>query len=386
MLTNTKLKTLKPKSKSYRVADMAGLYVQVTPAGTISWRYNYLTAQGKAATKTYGKFPDLGLADARDEHAAFKKNITTQKKSKSKHELVIKHTFSEIAEQWLAVHLTTLSNNKHKIQVQNTIERHVLPSLGQCDIATIKRADLVAIVRDVSARGTIETAQRVGQRISAIFDFAIDLGVLESHPAAGLSRVLPKKKVRHLPAVKKEELPALMNAIDQYADPVTRIGLLLLAHTFLRTSELIGATWKEFDLKTKIWVIPEKRMKMKIPHVVPLSDQVIALLKDLRNMTGDSEYLLSSPYRIAHISNNTLLFALYRLGYKGIMTGHGFRSVASSILNESGLFHADAIERQLAHSETDKVRGAYHRAEFLAERQKMMDWWSDYLINCANDR
>ncbi len=183
-----------------------------------------------------------------------------------------------------------------------------------------------------------------------------------------------------MPAVTPAELPALMRAIDRYPEPVTRLGLLLLAHTFTRTSELIGAQWSEIrDPET--WVIPEERMKRRIPHVVPLSGRVCAILDELRAMTEEeSPYILASSQNPrCSISNNTLLFALYRLGYKGRMTGHGFRAVASTVLNESKRWGKDAIERQLAHRETDEVREAYHRAQYLDERRRMMAWWSDYL-------
>lgn len=292
-------------------------------------------------------------------------------------------TFGEAAERWLKWRLPQLSNADNQRAIEQSIRDYVLPDLGHRKIADIRRRDLVKVVSAVAERGTVETSHRVGQRIRAIFDHAVDHGDIELHPAAGLSRVLPKVDEKHIPALPPAELPQLLHDVNGYPEPVTRAGLLLMAHTFVRTSELIGAQWGEFQ--DDVWLIPEERMKMRIPHVVPISAHVRGLLAELRPMTDESPYVLASPVnRQTSISKNTLLFALYRLGYRGRMTGHGFRSVASTILNESGLWSRDAIERQLAHKETDRVREAYHRAEYLDERRRMMQWWSDYLAASAS--
>jgi integrase len=287
-------------------------------------------------------------------------------------------TFKAAAERWLAWKLPQLDSANNVRTVEQSIREHVLPAIGDRKLADLKRADLVAVVRAVATAGKVETAHRLGQRIRAIFDHAVDHGDIESHPAAGLSRVLPVAGKTHQPAVSPSELPDLLKAIHGYSEPVTRLGLLLLAHTFVRTSELIGARWEE--IRGDVWVIPEGRMKRRLPHVVPLSGPVSALLADLRAITAEeSPFILASRNPRQPISNNTLLFALYRLGYRGRMTGHGFRALASSILNESGLWSRDAVERQLAHRETDAVRASYMRASFLDERRRMMVWYSAHL-------
>ncbi len=289
-------------------------------------------------------------------------------------------TFNEATERWLAQHLPALSHANSQRTVEQSIRDYVLPVIGTRRLDELRRGDLVDVVRRVAAAGKGETAHRLGQRIRAILDHAVDHGDIESHSGAGLSRVLPAVEKTPMAAVTSAELPALMQSIDRYPEPVTRLGLLLLAHTFLRTSELLGARWEEIR-DSETWVIPEERMKRRIPHVVPLSRQVREILDELRSMTEEeSPYILASSQNPrCSISNNTLLFALYRLGYKGKMTGHGFRAVASTVLNESRLWARDGIERQLAHRETDQVREAYHRAEYLEERRRMMQWWSDYL-------
>lgn len=287
-------------------------------------------------------------------------------------------TFGEAAERWLKLKTSELTNAENLRTIEQSIRDYVLPDLKDRKLHELTRRELVKVVRAVADKDIIETAHRVGQRIRAILDNAVDHGDIDSHPGAGLARVLPKVKKKRMPAVTPEELPALLKSIDTYPELITRIGLHLLAHTFVRTSELIGARWDEFV--DDVWVIPEERMKLRIPHVVPISSQVRVILDSLRPITDQSQFVLASPVnRNASISNNTLLFALYRLGYKGRMTGHGFRAVASTILNQSRLWAPDAIERQLAHKETDEVREAYNRAEYLEERREMMKWWSNYL-------
>jgi integrase len=286
--------------------------------------------------------------------------------------------FATVAARFLALKLPQLDSDANRRTYEQSITDHVLPHIGPRPVNELKRRDLVAVVRALADKGKVETAHRVGQRICAILDHAVDSGEIESHPAAGLSRVLPVKQRRAMPAITPADLPQLLTAIQGYGEPVTRIGLLLLAHTFVRTSELVGARWDE--LRDDVWVVPAERMKRRIPHVVPITPQVRALLDELAPITGESPYWLASPFnpRVS-ISNNTLLFALYRLGYRGRMTGHGFRAVASSILNESGLWSRDAVEKQLAHREVDAVRAAYMRAAFLPERIKMMAWYSERL-------
>ncbi len=292
-------------------------------------------------------------------------------------------TFAAAAERWLELKLPSLDSGPNQRTVEQSIRTHAIPLLGHKKLTEITRANLVEVVRKIAADGKIETAQRVGQRLCKIFDLAVDSGDMESHPAAGLARVLPSRKRSRMPALKPSELPALLEAIHGYSEPVTRAGLLLLAHTFTRTTELIGARWEEIrDPET--WVVPEERMKRRLPHVVPLSPQVRSILEDVRAMGDGSRYFLASSVNpMSGLSSNTLLYALYRLGYRGRMSGHGFRAIASTVLNESKLFHPDAIERQLAHGETDAVRAAYHRAEYLEERRRMMNWWSQYLESLA---
>jgi len=299
--------------------------------------------------------------------------------------------FEKAAERWLEYKLPTLDSDTNQRTVEQSIRDYAIPKLKDRKLREIARPDLVATVKAISDAGIIETAHRVAQRIYEIFKLAADEGHIteqESLVAANLVRVLPARRKRRMPAVKPAELPVLMRAVNDYPEPMTRVGLLLLAHTFTRTTELIRARRDEIrDPET--WVIPEERMKghgeERKLHVVPLSRQVRGLLADAEALgQPDNQFILASQVNpMCGLSSNTLLYALYRLGYRGRMTGHGFRSVASTILNESGLWKPDAIERQLHHDETDEVRKAYHRAEYLDERRRMMQWYSDYLESLA---
>lgn len=370
-LTVKQVEAAKPKEKPYKLGDVAGLYLYVAPTGLKSWRANYRHG-GKQRTRTYGRYPEMGLAQARAAHATAKTPQEAQAKTP---------TFQEVAKQWLAAKVASLSNHKHKIQVENTLERFVYPKIGSIPLDEIKRPQLAEIALGVQEGDRVETAHRVAGRITAVFDYALDIGIIEKHGASGLVRVLQPRKVRKpMASIKPREAGELLTLIDDYDEPVTRFGLQLLALTFVRVGELRGMRWDELREDDNVWVIPAERMKGRIPHVVPISRQAQQVLDELRLVTGEQDFVLTSPLRRGHpISENTLLFALYRLGYRGRMTAHGFRSLASTVLNEQSGFEHDVIERQLAHKETDAVRAAYNRAQYLPQRRELMAWWADWL-------
>lgn len=374
-LTNKKIDGAKPKLKPYKLSDAHGLYIEVLTSGSKSWRYLYKLL-GKHKTKTYGKYPDIGLSDARQLHNQFKIELAQGIKD-------IK-TFDDVKAEFIPFYLKTLKNAKHKQQVQYRLDEFVSPIIGHMPIDKIKRADLVDVVKKVQSKGITETAHRVGTHIRQLFDYALDVGLIEAHSANGLSRVLDTPKTKHMNCIPVKDAGKLFKAIKAYDEPITRIGLQIAALTFVRTNELRLMEWGEIH-DDRFWVIPESRMKMKKPHVVPLSDTVLKLLKEIEVYTGEYDYVLTSPKRAKHpVSENTLLFALYRLGYRGLMTVHGFRALASTVLNEQSPFSHDVIERQLAHKETDQVRAAYNRAEYLDERIKLMAWWSDWISSVTN--
>ena len=274
----------------------------------------------------------------------------------------------------------------HAADVLRRLERNAFPDLARRPIAEIDAPELLAAMRKTEERGAHDLAHRVLQVCGQVFRYGIVTGRCTRNVAADLRGALTPHKAKHQAAVKPEELPDLLRAIANYdavGEKQTRLALQLMALTFVRTSELISAEWSEFDFDEKLWLVPPERMKMRDEHVVPLSRQSVAILEELEEMSTGSRFILPGRNPNKPISNNTMLFALYRLGYKGKMTGHGFRAVASTILNEMG-FRGDVIERQLAHAERNEVRSAYNRAEYLAERSEMMQAWADYLDAVAD--
>lgn len=375
MLTVRAVESAKPQDKPYKLADEKGLYLYVSPAGGKSWRANY-SAAGKQKTRTYGRWPGMTLAQARKAHQDAREGPKEARAA----------TFRDVAGQWLDKTLPGLSNVKHQAQVKATLEVFAYPALGDKPISHISRSELTKVVQGVlSGEKRVETAHRVAGRITAVFDYAQDAGIIKEHTAANLTRVLtPRKIKRPMASIQPERAGALMRAVAEYPDLVTRLGLHLLAHTFVRVGELRLMEWTELREDGAIWVIPEGRMKARLPHVVPLSSQAQAILAQLREINGDVPLVLDSPANTGHpLSENTFLFALYRMGYKGTMTAHGFRALASTVLNEQSGFAHDVIERQLAHRETDAVRAAYNRAEYLPQRRELMAWWSKWLQQAA---
>lgn len=381
-LTVRGVEAAKPKDKPYKLSDGQGLYLYVAPTGGKSWRANF-SAAGKQQTRTYGRYPAMSLAEARKAHQDAREGPQEARAA----------TFRTVAEEWLRKALPALSNDKHKGQVQGTLERFAFPKLGDKALNEITRPELVKVVQAVQSEGDkVETAHRVAGRIAAVFDYAQDAGYIQGHPASHLTRVLtPRTTKNPMASIRPEQAGELMRQIQAYPDLVTSLGLQLLAHTFVRVNELLGFRWSELHEGGAMWVVPAERVKgrgsAKLPHVVPLSDQAQEILGRLRQINGDVALVLDSPANPGHsLSENTFLFALYRMGYKGTMTAHGFRALASTVLNEQSGFAHDVIERQLAHKETDAVRAAYNRAEYLLQRRQLMAWWSGWLRQAAESQ
>lgn len=377
-LTARAVEAAKPRATAYKLADQDGLYLHVLPTGTRSWRANF-THAGKQQTRTYGRFPEMSLADARKAHYAARGDAPAGVRTSRA------PAFKAVAKRWLLKHLPDLKNPKHRGQVEATLERFAYPKIGELPIDEISRATLVEVVEgvldDATTRGDrVETAHRVAGRVTAVFDYAMDAGLITQHHAANLTRVLPSRKTKKpMASIQPEEAGILMRDIRGYPEHATALALELMAYTFPRVGELLGFEKDELRDDGAIWVIAAERMKMPLPHVVPLSRQARKVVAKLSAMSGCQLVIESPAVPGRPLSENTLLFALYRMGYKGRMTAHGFRALASTVLNESGKFSRDAIERQLAHQETDEVRAAYNRAQYLAERRRLIQWWADWL-------
>jgi integrase len=390
-LTATAIRNAKPRSnKAIRLYDSGGLYLEVAPTGGRWWRFAYRFG-GKRKLLSLGVLKDVPLATARkrrDEARALLADrvdpSAARKADKREKAGRAENSFEAVAREWYAKQAHTWVPS-HATDVLRRLEANLFPEIGDKPIAEITASVLLAAARKIEHRGAYDLAHRVLQVASQVFRYSVATGRCERDPAPDLRGALTPHKPKHQNAVTLEELPGLLRAIDGYdevGDKLTSYALQLLALTFTRTSELIGAEWNEIDMEGAMWIVPGARMKMKAEHVVPLSRQALAILRDLRAIGGGSRYVFPGRNPDKPISNNTLLFALYRLGYKGKMTGHGFRAVASTILNEAG-FRPDVIERQLAHLERNTVRAAYHRSEYLPERTKMMQQWADMLAALA---
>lgn len=386
--------TGEPTEKFYRIAHAGGMYLEVHPNGSKYWRMKYRYA-GKEKRLALGVYPKKSLKQAAIDAAEARKKLDAgidpgqaRQAQKRIDKLSAANSFESVAREWYSKRAPTWVKT-HAADVLRRLEANAFPAIGHRGIKEIDPPELLMMARKIETRGAHDLAHRVLQVCGQVFRYGVSTGRCARDPIPDLRGALTPHDTKHQAAIKPKELPDLMRAIntyDQTGDKQTMLALKLLALTFVRTNELIGAEWTEFDLDNALWTIPATRMKLKKrmkdagmnDHVVPLSEQTLAILCELQPMSGGSRFVFPGRNRDKPISNNTLLFALYRLGYKGKMTGHGFRTVASTALNEMG-FRADVIERQLAHCERNEVRGAYNRAEYLQERREMMQHWSNYL-------
>ncbi|OIQ79604.1 putative prophage CPS-53 integrase [mine drainage metagenome] len=399
-LTVAEISNTKPNDKVQYLFDAAGLYLQLNPNGSRWWRFKY-RYEGKPKLLSLGVYPLVGLKDARAAHAKARKLIAdgvdpSEKRKqeeatkKHKHEVArriaegipLENSFQCIALEWYAKR-SRIWVQHHAEDVKRRLEVNAFPHIGARPISEIEPPELLATIREIELRGAFDLAHRVLGVCGQVFRYGVATGRCKSDPTRDLKGALTPHKQKNQNAIRPEQLPELLRAIASYdsiGDKQTRLALQLLSQIFVRTNELIGAEWGEFDLDNALWIIPAVRMKMKTEHIVPLSRQVLVMLAELKEISGGSRFVFPGRNPEKPISNNTMLFALYRLGYKGKMTGHGFRAVASTVLNETG-FNPDVIERQLEHCERNEVRGAYNRAEYMSERKKMMQHWSDYLAS-----
>jgi integrase len=383
-LTATAIRNAKPGKRLY---DARGLYLEIAPSGGRWWRFAYRFG-GKRKLISLGVMPAVSLAEARERRDEARKLVAqgidpSARRQAEKRDGKLRETnsFASVAREWHGKR-SKIWSAVHSANVLHRLEADLFPDLGTRPIAEITAPELLAVIRKIEHRGAYDLAHRVLSVASQVFRYGVASERCNGDPSRDLRGALTPHKPSNQHAVTADELPELLRAIDGYSaigDKQTALALRLLCLTFVRTSELIGAEWSEFrdlDGDAPTWEVPAERMKLKAAHIVPLSCQAAAVLRELRAIGGGSRYVLPGRNPDKAISNNTLLFALYRLGYKGKMTGHGFRAVASSALNEAG-YRSDVIERQLAHKEPNKVRSAYNRAEYLPERRAMMQQWAD---------
>lgn len=387
-LSDTTCRNAKGKEKPQKLADGEGLFLLVQPNGSRLWRMAYRHG-GKQKTLAFGIYPHVTLDEARKRRAEAKKALAdghdpAQHKREAERELkmVAGHTFESVARAWHA-NVSAEWVPAHTERVLSRMERDVFPAIGARPIAEIEAPEILDLLREVEKRGALDISKRLRQSIGSVFRFAIAEGKAKRNPAADLVDALkPKPKVQHFASLKAGDVGEFLSRLADYdGEEQTRLAILLTFHTFVRTREIRLAEWREFedlDGKAPLWRIPKERMKMGREHLVPLTPTAVSILRQLKKLAGKSLFVLPSDTKSGVISENTMIFGLYRLGYHSRLTVHGFRGTASTILNEHG-FNSDHIERQLAHVEENKVRGAYNSAEWLPARREMMGWWSDFL-------
>ncbi|RQS07561.1 DUF4102 domain-containing protein [Burkholderia sp. Bp9002] len=386
-LTDVQVRNAKANAAPYKLTDGNGMFLLVQPNGAKYWRLSYRFL-GKQKTLALGVYPAVTLATARKKRDEAREQIAAgidpgeaKKEARRAAEVAAANSFEAVAREWFDSQRPGWTDG-YAEKVLHSLEVDVFPKIGPRPIAEIDSPQMLSIVREVEARGVRETAKRILQRSRAVFQYGIMTGRCSRNPAADIDAQTVLKKgpgVQHMARVKAAEIPQLMRDIDAYqGDLVTRLALRLMALTFVRTTEMIRAEWSEFDEAAAEWRVPPERMKMRDPHIVPLSRQALDVLAQLRAINGQHRFVFYSVQGRSHISNNTMLYALYRMGYKSRMTGHGFRGLAATALRELG-FGRDVVERQMAHAERNQVTAAYVHAEYLPERRRMMQAWGDHL-------
>lgn len=386
-LTDPIIKAAKPKEKPYKLSDGQGLILLIQPNGSKWWRYRYRIA-GKEKMLSIGTYPNVTLKKAREMRVTaddlLKQGIDpSQHRQEQKQIAAIaaENSFESVARHWWN-HWKHARTERHADYVIRRLEADIFPVIGNKPIHSITAPTLLMAIKKIESRGALDIAKRALSTCGQVFRYAVGHGLAERNPAADIkpSDVLKPTRKANYARLDQKDLPELLQKIEEYdGQPLTRIALQLMALTFVRTSELIGARWEEIDMTAKQWRIPAERMKMRTPHIVPLSSQSLTLINELHVLALDDVLLFPSERRDGKtMSNNTILYALYRLGYHSRMTGHGFRGIASTILHERGYNH-EYIELQLAHSPRDAVSAAYNHALYLDQRSVMMQEWADYL-------
>lgn len=391
-LTVMQLKNAPPRSRDYKLADERGLYILVRPNGSKLFKFKYRFA-GREKKLSFGAFPEVTLQLARrrrdDARRQLDEGVDPGELARSKKladRFASDNTFGAIAQEYIdkrrrdGVSETTAAKSEWLLS-------KLAPSLSKRPIIAIKPIELLAVLRAIEDEGQRETARRLRSFVSRVMRYAIGTARAEHDPAAGLRGALSPPEVKHFAAItNKPQFGDLLRKIDTYNGyPSTVMALRLMPHLFPRPGELRSMLWCEIDLAAAKWTIPASKTKMRREHVVPLSRQVMALLKEQQKVTGDDQLVLPAFHsRQVSISENTINQALRRLGFAGVATAHGFRSTASSFLNESERWRYDVIERALAHQDRDQIRAIYNRTDYLNERTQLMQWWSDEIDRLRN--
>lgn len=401
-LTSAKIRTLKPSDKPFKVSDSHGLYLRVKPGSSRHWYLKYRIS-GKESRIALGTYPAISLSDARQQREGIRKMLAlninpVQQRAAVRGSRTPEKVFKNVALAWHKSNRKWSQNTADRLLA--SLNNHIFPVIGNLPVSELKPRHFIDLLKGIEEKGLLEVASRTRQHLSNIMRHAVHQELIDTNPAANLGGVTTPPVRRHYPAMPLERLPELLERIGAYHQgrELTWHAVLLMLHVFIRSSELRFARWSEIDFTNRVWTIPATRepiigvrysgrgAKMRMPHIVPLSEQSIAILKQIKDITGNNELIFPgdhNPYK--PMCENTVNKALRVMGYdtKKDICGHGFRAMACSALMESGLWAKDAVERQMSHQERNTVRMAYiHKAEHLEARKAMMQWWSDYLEAC----
>ncbi|WP_449576628.1 tyrosine-type recombinase/integrase [Lelliottia nimipressuralis] len=384
-LTARQVETAKPKDKSYKLSDGGGLYLEVTASGSRYWRLKYRYG-GKEKRLAFGVYPEVSLAEARDKRDVAKKVIAAgndpgeiKKAEKIAQKISFENTFEAIAREWHQ-HKADRWSLRYRDEILDTFEKDIFPYTGRRPIVDMKPMDWLEILRRIEKRGALEKMRKVRQRCGEVYRYAIVTGRADYNPVSDLATALATPKKTHFPFLTAEELPHFIKDLAGYTGSViTKTATQIIMLTGVRTQEMRFARWEDIDFEKKLWEIPAEVMKMKRPHIVPLSDQVITLFKLIEPISKHRPLVFigrNDPRK--PISKESVNQVIELLGYKGRLTGHGFRHTMSTILHEEG-FNSAWIETQLAHVDKNAIRGTYNHAQYLEGRREMMQWYADYL-------
>ncbi|MCU4674288.1 integrase domain-containing protein [Catenovulum sp. 2E275] len=390
-LTNTEVDKAKAKTKEYNLSDGKGLSLRVKPNGSKNWIFNYLNPITQKRTNMgFGQYPDVSLAQAREKRTeargilaqGFDPKAYKDQEANRIQELN-SQTVERVTSRWFEIKQTQ-TTKAYAEDIWGSLNNHIFPKLGATPLHQIKAKDVIEALEPLASQGKLETVKRICQRFNEVMTYAVNLGMLEHNPTIGIRAAFKPPEKKHMPAIKPEELPELMQTISMASIKiVTRCLLEWQLHTMSRPSEAAGARWDEINLEDKTWVIPPERMKKRKEHIVPLTEQTLAILEYLKPISGNRDYLFPADRNPkSHTSEQTANRALERMGYKGRLVAHGFRSIASSALNQHG-FDPDVIEAALAHVDKNEVRRAYNRTDYLERRRVLMAWWSEYIVNAS---
>ncbi|TPG13543.1 tyrosine-type recombinase/integrase [Sphingomonas oligophenolica] len=388
-LNDKLIRAAKPLEREWKLADEKGLYLLITPAGSKLWRVKF-RHHGREKKLSLGAYPEISLKDARSQRDAARSILVTgvdpaleRKKAKLSARLSAATSFGDVAREYIDVKMVNEDRAVATVSKAKWFLEQLAPAIGSMPITDVDPQMLLAALKRLEAKGRHETAKKCRSFASRVFRYIVATGRCNADPASLLQGALITPKARHYAAIlEPSKLGELLRAIDSFAgSPVTKSALKIAPHVFVRPGELRHAEWTEFDFERSIWNLPAAKMKARRPHAVPLSRQSMAILVGLREHTGRGVYVFPSAYGGSRpMSENTLNASFRRMGFdRDEITAHGLRATASTMLNESGLWNPDAIERALAHGESNATRGAYHRGLHWDERVKMAQWWSDYL-------